>query len=619
MCVGKLPDSFYVKIQKIPYSFVVMNLDDPDDYFIEDTVPYHANFIIISCQDYEELEELRQKLVASPYFHPLANILTYYHRKEDKETMAKLFFSAWYYKAINSILVQYSDEEETLLVSDFTPYVNEDYKIQPENKFGCWTARNLGMPVVGFDTGYVCVEKCHNVSIHTRLRANNLGTCIGFNTNVVSYNDFKHLRNLNLFEDRTKDLHGFVFRAYAVQVKPFFLIKNHGNGTYTLYARDGMIWNTMAELFNFGIDLSPSVDVMMKPFNFEISIDQIFAFARRKGDLCLFPIYQFDVIVVGLDFTYPFKDSGICILSARAGFETSLFRIKTLRANISTIILFLACFACTWATFTVYKAAEKRHLSFDQIGKDFMNTCRQILMINLYKPPTHHFFRIFLAIALWCFFVINFTSQATIISFFTAVKRGKEVDTFDDVVAKGYPLEAMASPDLILPDTEEKFRIINSRLVNEVDIYGCVDRLKTDPRRFCLMDCSVGRYIKRNRLNHRGEQYLHIAEQDRIHSHYLAMVFSEHSPMTERFSRYMMILCEAGLIRKWEQYRYTDIKDDVTTKPLAFDDLSGIFQVFCFMVGNTLIIFFLELVASRIKTCCQNIKIPNGLPKRNTE
>lgn len=601
MCVGNLPTSFFNRIKHLPFTFTVMNLNKRKDHYVDDVVPYHSNIIVISCQDFKDYEALIVKLVASPYWHPLANIILYYNRLENKELIAKIFFSLWYHKAINTVMVQYNDVEDTFLVSNYTPYVNEKYEIQPSNKFGCWTTRNLGIPVVSFVKGLTCVERCHNVTILSRLRAQNLGTCIGYDT--IAIKSTKDLKQLNLFEDRSKDFHGFMFRSYVTEVEPFSLIDVHEDGSYTLRARDGMIWNTMSKLMNFGIDLSPSVSAMKKPFNFEVNIEQIFSFARRKGDLCLFPIYQFDVIVVEIDFTFPFKESGICIAAGRAGFETTLFKMKNLTVNLKYLVVFYGCFACIWMVFSLYKAAEKGHFTCDQIGKDFMNAWRNVLMLNLCNPPKYESFRIFLTLCLWSFFVLNFTTQAKIISFFTAAKRGKEVDTFEDVIEKGYPIEAMASPDLILPDTEEKFRIINSRLVYEQDIYGCITRMASDNRRFCLIDCSVGRYIKRNKLNNKGEQYLHIAERDRIHSHYLTMVLSKHSPLTDRYNRYMMMIFEAGLIGKWEQYRYTDIKDEVTTKALSIQDLSGIFKVFCFYIGLTLISFMFELAIPAVESC----------------
>lgn len=634
LCVGNFPNDFYKKIRHISYAFVVMNLNDPEDYYVEDAVPYHSNIIVISCKDFGEYEELMKKLINSPYWHPLANVIVYYHKIEDRQLMAKIFFSLWYHKAINAILVQYNDVQKSLIVSDYTPYVNEHYYVQPDNKFGCWTARNLGMPVRGFEEDLICVEKCHNITVTSKLRTNHLGTCLGFNTNALPYNAINDLRKLKLFEDRTKSLHGYAFTGYITEIKPFSVIEDLGNGTYKLRARDGMIWTTMAELMNFTIDLSLSLKVMKKPFNFEVNIEQIFAFARRRGDLCLFPIYQFDVIVVELDFTFPFKDSGICIVAARAGFETSLFQVKNLKPSLEYLSRFVVCFLCIWATFTIYKTVENGRLTFDQIGKDFMNACRNVLMLNLHKPPRYESFRIFLTVSLWSFFVINFTTQATIVSFFTAAKRGKEVNTFDDVIEKGYPIEAMASPDLILPDTEEKFITFNSRLVYEQDIYGCITRMASNTRRFCLIDCSVGRYIKRNKLNEKGEQFLHIAEGDRIHSHYLTMVLTKNSPFTERYNRYMMMIFEAGLIRKWEQYRYTDIKDEVTTKPLKIDDLSGIFEAYCFCVASTMAIFLLELVIHRLKmgwkNClksrkCRRLRVDEQYafwkrkPKQNTE
>lgn len=581
-----------------------MNLKDPEDYYIDDVVPYHSNSIVINCQDYGEYEELMEKLIKSPYWHPLANIIVYYHKREDREIMARLFFSLWYYKAINAIIVQFDNGLETLLVSDYTPYVNELYVVQPENKFGCWTARNLGLPIRGFED-FICVEKCHNITVTSKLRTNHLGTCIGFNTNAVLYHGNKDLRNLNLFEDRSKNLHGFTFTGYITEVKPFSCIDVFENGTYKLRSRDGVIWNTMSQLMNFTIDLSLSLPYMKKPFNFEVNIEQIFAFARRRGDLCLFPIYQFDVIVVELDFTFPFKDSGICIVSARAGFESPLFKLQNAQLNLGQLIRFDYCFLCIWATFSIYKTVENGRLTFDQIGKDFMNTCRNVLMLNLIRPPKYESFRIFLTVSIWCFFVINFTIQATIVSFFTAARRDKEVDTFEDVIEKEYPIEAMASPDLILPDTEERFITINSRLVNEQDIFGCITRMASDPRRFCLIDCSVGRYIARNRLNDKGEQYLHVAEKDRIHSHYLTMVMTKHSPLTERFNKYIMYIFEAGLIWKWEQYRYMNIKDEVSTKPLRMDDLSGVFELYCFGLAITIAIFLVELVIHFIKNRCK--------------
>ncbi|CAH0715418.1 unnamed protein product, partial [Brenthis ino] len=489
--IGNLPDSLYTNLRHLPFTFSVTGISE-DDEQIENVVPYYSNVIIFNCHNFEEFEDAVRKIITLPYWHALGNIILYYHVPYEKDEVAKIFFSFWFYRAINVIIVQYNNTLEEILISQFSPYMSEDYKL--DNLFGCWTARKIGMPIENFNDSFVCVRECHNVSLHSKLRANFLGTCIGFNTETVLLSNSSNIKNMTLFEDKAKDLHGFIFLAYIVETMPFLEIKIHENGTYTLLHRDGMIWNTMAELFNFKIDLFPSKETMKKDFDFEINTQNVFSFTFRKADLILFPLYQFDLVVAEIDYTVPFADSGVCVLSHRADYETIIFNEKLILRNILVVNEFFACFLCT-------------------------------------------------------------CSQASIISLFSVHKRGKEVDTFEDIIKKDYVIEGMASPDVVLPDDEEKFRIFTSRIRVVHNFLECVNNMANDSRRFCLIDCAVGRYLTRNLLNRKGEQFLHVATDARVHSHYLMMILHKHSPLTERYNRYMMALFEAGIIRKWMDYR----------------------------------------------------------------
>ncbi|CAH0715413.1 unnamed protein product, partial [Brenthis ino] len=469
--------------------------------------------------------------------------------------------------------------------------MSEDYKL--DNLFGCWTARKIGMPIENFNDSFVCVRECHNVSLHSKLRANFLGTCIGFNTETVLLSNSSNIKDMTLFEDKAKDLHGYTFLAYVFEVLPFLEIKIHDNGTYTLLHRDGMIWNTMAELFNFKIDLFPSKKTMKKN-DFEVNIQNVFSFTIRQADLILFPVYQFDLVIVEIDYTVPFVDSGVCVMSHKADYETIIFNEKLIQRNILVVNEFLACFLCTWFVFFIFNTERLGRFSLDQLGKDLINTFRMVLSISLNNPPRRASFRLFFTIALWCFFIINFSSQASIISLFSVHKRGKEVNTFEDIIEKGYIIEGMASPDAVLPDDEERFRIFTSRMRVVHDFLECVNNMANDSRRFCLIDCAVGRYLTRNLLNRKGEQFLHVATDARVHSHYLMMILHKHSPLTERYNRYMMALFEAGIIRKWMDYRYFDLNEEAPLKPLSMEDLGGIFELYCILVGISSAVFLLE-------------------------
>ncbi|XP_047533418.1 uncharacterized protein LOC125068362 [Vanessa atalanta] len=216
----------------------------------------------------DEFEKAMKKIVTLPYWHSLANIILYYHSKYNKETIAKIFFIYWFYRAVNVIIVQYDETEKEMLISYYSPYMTENYM------------------------------------------ASHLGTCLGFETEKVLFTNLNRIQKLNLFEDKGKNLHGFTFYAYTVEVLPFLKLDEHENGTYTYHRRDGMIWNTMAELFNFKIDITPAKKAIKEKFNYEINILQVFSFAQRKADLILFPLYQFDLVLAEIDYTVPFLDSG---------------------------------------------------------------------------------------------------------------------------------------------------------------------------------------------------------------------------------------------------------------------------------------------------------------------
>lgn len=596
----------YSRLKKIPFTFAVTSFTEEDEQ-IENVVPYHSNFIIFNCSNLEEFEKALRKTITLPYWHPLANIILNYQAPYNKDEVAKLFYIFWYYRAINVIVVQHNIVSEEILISYFSPYICENYKL--DHLFGCWTTYKIGMPIENFKDSFQCVRGCHNVTLYSKLRSTFLGTCIGFNTAILPFTNWSKIQDIILFEDKSKDLHGYTFLAYIVEVLPFLGIQEEGNGTYKMIYRDGLLWNTMAELFNFKIDLFPSKHTMKGNYDFEINIQQVFSFTLRKADLILFPLYQFDLITAEVDYTVPFVDSGVCVMSQRADYETIVFNEKFIKNNMFVMMEQITCFFCTWFVFFLFNTEQLGRLSLDQAGKDFINAYKTVMSISLNNPPRRDSFRIFFTIAIWGFFVVNFTTQASIISLFSVHKRGKEVDTFDDVIEKGYKIEGIASPDVVLPDTEKKFQIITSRMEVVHDLFGCVKQMPNDSHRFCLIDCTVGRYLANKMLNEKGEQFLHIATEARIHSHYLNMILHKDSPLTDRYNKYMMALFEAGLIKKWMDFRYFDPSEEVPIKPLGMEDLGGIFHFFCVSVGICIVVFIIEILFYSILWAKRNYKL----------
>ncbi|CAK1580420.1 unnamed protein product [Parnassius mnemosyne] len=592
LCFGHLPDNFYKKVKNLNLTFSISNIDVDDDYYVEDAVPYHSNVVIIDCLNFEQFEDVMTKVVSLPYWHPLSHVILYYHTIEDKKMTAKLFYILWYYKAINAIIIQYNDLEDLFLVSYYNPYISEHYQLK--YVYGCRMTKKIGMPFDNFETGFSCEEGCEKLPIYSKIRTNFFGTCLGYDTFSFYYNDTAVLRNVNLFENKVRNFHGYPLRAFGVEVLPFLEIRNHSDGTYTLHKRDAMIWNTMSEIMNFTINLSPAEGKIKKPFDYDLNIQMNFDFSNRKFDLFLFPVYLFDLVIVHVDYTFPYKESGVCFLAHRADFETILFDVKLLLNNINLVVQFLLCLLCSWFVFFIFNMEQRGSISFDQAGKDFVNTVRLILSIGLYNPPKRNSFRIYLSISLWCFFVLNFSTQAAIISFFSASKRGKEVDTYDDIVQKGYLVEGMASPDVILPDDKEVFRTINSRMVPNKDLFGCVNKMNNDTRRFCLLDCAVSKYLERNKMNEKGQQFLHVAK-DRAHSHYLNMILQKNSAITEIYNKYVLAIVEAGLVTKWEQYRYNDIKEEAPVRPMGWEDVEGIYKCYILFLVLSFIIFTCEV------------------------
>ncbi|XP_026327639.1 uncharacterized protein LOC113235933 [Hyposmocoma kahamanoa] len=580
--VGRLPDPVYDIAKHLQLTFSVIDPDAETPELQADVQPYASKIVIINCKDFEVLEDSLGEAISSPYWNPHAQLILYYHTRVTNEN-AKIFFIFWFYMIVNAVIVQYDDSKELLLISYYNPYVSENNKF--ENMHGCWKTTKVGRPVVGYKQSFVCEEDCHNITLHSKLRALHLGTCIGYNTHYIRYGDIRLLRQLNVFKDISKDLRGYVMKTNGFEVLPFLEINEESDGSYSLGSRDGLVWKTLSELMNFTINFDACKDILKKPFNYKLYIELTFSFAARQADLFICPVYQFDLVFIKVDLSCEYKASGVCILSHRSNFETVLFDVKLFQQNSTLIIQFVVCFLCIWLTFYIHNVA-KGLWSFDQFGKDFINTIRNVLSIGLYKPPMQRSFRMFLIISIWCFFILNFSIQATIVSFFSAYKRGKDVDTFEDVLEKGYAIEALVSPDMILPDTEDLYRKINSRVKPLMNMFDCVDRLANDSERFCLIDCSTGLYLERNRLNEKGVQYLHVARKNRMHSNYLSLVLHENSPLTARINKYLRWFVEVGLIQKWEQYRFTEIKEDFPVKPLSMKDMLGIFECFYLLLGD---------------------------------
>lgn len=588
--MGQLPDRLYDITKHLQLTFSVTD-SDTESIDIENIVPYASKIIIINCKDFESLEDSLLEATNSPYWNPHAQVIVYYHTLATDEN-ARIFFIFWFYMVVNAVIVQYDDSKELLFISYYTPYVTENNKF--ENMHGCWRTTKAGRPINGYNQSFACEKDCHNVTLNSKLRALHLGTCIGYNTHFIRYDDISSLRGLNIYDDISENLQGFVMSAYGNEVEPFLNINVENDGSYTLGARDGLIWQTLSELMNFTINFDSHRESIKASFNYTRSLQMVFALAERRLDLLICPIYQFDLVIVQIDLSREYSPSGVCVISHRANFETVLFDVNLLQQNSTLIIQFTVCFCCIWLLFYIYNVAEG-HNSFNQLGKDFINTIRNILSITLYKPPTRRSFRIFLTISIWCFFILNFGIQAAIVSFFSVYKRGKEVDTFEDVLEKGYTIEAFLSPDMILPDTEKIFIEINSRVKSVMDMYECIIKIASDSERFCLIDCSIGLYLERNRLNEKGAQYLHVARKNRIHNYYLANIYHKNSPLTARMNIYIRRFVEMGLVKKWEQYKFTEMKVDFPVKSLSMKDMLGIFECLYLLLGVSFIIFILEI------------------------
>lgn len=578
-----------------------------EDYDIEDVVRYSPNTIVIHCRSFDEFEDSIKRAVNHPNWHPYAHLILFYDAAVNEELVARLFFILWYHMASRPVILHY--QNENFHISYFNPYISQKFKLN--YSYGCWTVKNVDKPLGSYVESFACEKECHNVTLKSKRRRKNMGTCIGYSTHEVPVGAPNLLRQLELFQDIGRDLHAFTFSAFVADVGPFTRVSVLPDGTNRFHSRDGIIWNELARLLNFVLDFSPNESNLRKNFNFGLVVGQLVEVAHRKVDLFTLPVFIMDFMVVEPDLTVAYKESGVCFLSHRADFETVLFDIKLLIDNYPLFLEYLCCFLSLWFGFFLFSLLEKG-ASFDQAGKDLLNTIRNALSITLHKPPRHSKIRILLLASIWGFFIVNYVTQAAIISFFTAVKRGKEVETFDDIIEKGYPIKGMTSPDVLLPETEERFITINSRLVGTTDLMDCVRQLANDSHLFCLIECSTARYFERNELNANGQQYMHVM-RDRVHSRYLSMLLQRHSPMTPHVNKYLLALVEAGLVEKWEQYRYNDIKEDVPVKPLAFSDLIGIFELYGVMTALSACVFVLEVATGNYSRVKRNLKEWNRL------
>lgn len=577
-----------------------------DNIYMQTNRRSYPNSVVIYCKDMIEFEKALLIAVKMKDWHALTNVYIIYKSKLDDMVVVKTFYALWFYKITNAIIMSYDKTLLAFRISIFSPYITNNYTLQ--HNMGCYTLRKLGMPLrTSVIENIKCEHSCVNVNVTSKLKANNLGTCIGFDYHTVKLGDLQKMFQLNLFEDKSKNLHGCALLTHFTDV-PFIELNEYDNGTYQLRGRDGMIWNTMAELMNFTFFFSNKYG---KKFSIESSVYQLLAYSNRQLEMYLIPLYIVDLLVVPVEFTFPYKESGVCILAKSADYETVLFDVKILKNNFVVLVQFLFCFIAVWITFIIFNRTDGKKLTIDQIGKDFMNSVRNTLSITPYRLPKKRSFKIFHIVSMFSFFLINFSMQAAITSFFTAIKKGKEVETFEDIIRLGYNIEGMVSPEVVLPETDDIFIKINEKLTPTDSMYICIDRMLNDTRRFCITDCAAAYYFEKNNLNEKGEQYLHVTS-DRLHSHYLSFAFPIQSHLTDRFNNIITALVEAGIINKWEDYKYDRIKTEVIAKPLSMNDLIGILECYGYLVGLSCLIFAIEVVFATIcwlkVICINNVK-----------
>lgn len=586
--LGDYSNIFYMKLQSLG-TLLVNNLED--NYYVENVVPYFANSVIMRCKNLEDFEKSLLKAIGLPNWHVHANIFVYYDSNNlTEDTIGLIFYAFWVQSVTNAIIIQKDENISSLYIWEYSPYITESYKLQ--HNMGCFTVNKYRSPLkTKIVKNVKCEESCDNVTITSVYRKKHLGTCIGFNKHIIPLGDVQEAMKLELFVAKSNNLHGFSMRSYAVNL-PFMDIQDYSNGSSSLALRDGMIWNIMSQKLNFSIDLSVTKS---RNFDFEETVARLMAYALRNIDLYLCSSYLADLLVIQLDFTFPFKESGVCILAHRAEYEANLFNLKIVKDNWPVLIEFGLCFVGVWLTFVIFSKIESNKLTIDLIGKEFVNSIRNVLSISLHRPPKRLSFRIFLTISTWCFFSINFSMHAAIVSFITAVKRVKEVETFNDILEKGYPIEGLASPDLVFTDNDDLFTKINDKMVPTKDFSECIERMSNSSHRFCLVDCAIGRYYEKHKLNSEGKQYLHITK-DKIHNHYLNFVFPKDSHLSARFTKIITAMVEAGLIKKWEEYRYAKIKEESIFTAFSMNDFIGIFKGFWFLVVISSFVFILEII-----------------------
>lgn len=406
----------------------------------------------------------------------------------------------------------------------------------------------------------------------------------------------------SLFPDKLVDLKGYTFRTR---------VRNQDIRVMTAGKRSvgtGMIWfSIIAKKLNarLRVEVEDSADGDEKAYeknfyiplfngDYDFLINSIIFFADKDGEKQLHPFKLINM----------YESDGMCVLLPFPNRESDL---KFLLEPFETLV-WLFIFLSMIAGAVAWKIANRDENSFGEYTFSFVSgIIGQGVALSGYNFRT----KLILMMTVLVTFVMSTLYQSQVISSMLSPRYGKELTTFDEVLAENFTF-IVEENFLIMLNATDQYPELKKRIVGELESYGAIDfdqsaRKKIAFIRHCAQfKVLISIYRNSSVSNQKmSEKYYLVSEK--LFSFYHHFPMAPFTPFYEKFQDMNQRMFEAGiknhLIVSWKQDdSFSAMKLKLENKENECLKMKDLLPAFCVLGGGCVVsalAFIIELLFHR--------------------
>uniref|UniRef100_A0A3F2ZEN0 Uncharacterized protein n=1 Tax=Phlebotomus papatasi TaxID=29031 RepID=A0A3F2ZEN0_PHLPP len=462
----------------------------------------------------------------------------------------------------------------------------------------CWELYIVNVNVVSYDPYNIQRAFVHTYFPYTYQHCGQVKPVI---TGVFKNNSF--LRNITIFPNKVDNFHKCNLTIGTLDYEPFIMITTLGDGTHYLNGFEGFIARALSKRLNFSTIIKTHYERwgIVDGLNSTGLCGMLYR-SEVNFTIGAFPASDAYDSSISSTITY-FITPLILIIppgSPIGAMEKLLFPFQ-----LSSWTCLSACFILSAIVVSITKFIKPQTRAFI-IGQGnnipFTNTINIFLGGTLSMTPRRNFARFLMMLWILCSIVLRGSYQGALFRFLKSQKNVSIVDTLPKMIEKD--VKIYGDEGVAMYFTSESLYGSMFTLIDAADIDAY--RLKTLDQNFkgALVDTALtvaylnDKYVTKNiRFS---------VSKHEVVQFYIGILMRQYSYLKVPFNRELWRFLEHGLIHHWYSL-YLDpnnlktVSDGNVPKALNLNELGGVFAIYLFLVGFSLLVFTLETLSTKSK------------------